>query len=112
MNVVGELRVEGPLDLTLGKEVRLAIAPSEVLGSAMRIEVGGNVYIAPLGPARIPGTSLSIEQGEGRWVEIVGTEQSPPVIGDSTCAPRTTMLLGDAFSTERGGDVVVRVGSA
>jgi len=110
MNVTGALRVEGPVELTLGKEVRLALAPSEVLANAVRVELGGNVYVAPLGPALISGTALAIEQGEGRWVELVGSEQAPPVMGETSCVPRTTLLVGDAFCSERGGEIAVRVG--
>ncbi len=112
MNVVGALRLEGPIELTLGKEVRLALAPSGLIAGALRVEVGGNVYVAPLGPARISGTDLVIEQGEGRWVELVGPESSPPMLRENSCVPRTTLLLGDAFAAARGGDVVLQVGAA
>ncbi len=110
MNVTGALRVEGPTELTLGKEVRLALGPSEVLANAVRVELGGKVYIAPLGPAAIPGTSLALAQGEGGWVELVGSEQAPPFMGETSCVPRTTLLVGDIFSGERSGATVVRIG--
>lgn len=109
MNVVGSLPVDAMLELTLGKEVRVALSPSGVFEGAVQIELGGSVYIAPLGPAHVPGSALRVEEGEGRWVELVAPPDSPAILGETACAERTTVLRGDVFKTTRGGAPVLKV---
>ena len=71
MNLVGAIPVpaEG-LELTLGKELRVRIAPSAALDGAVSIEIGGDTYVAPLGPAKIPGLPWELALGEGGWIEL------------------------------------------
>ena len=42
-----------PLELQLGAEVPLVLAPAEDLPGAVAIEIAGARYVAPLGPARL-----------------------------------------------------------
>jgi hypothetical protein len=99
---------EGGLDLSLGKEVHCRIAGSTVIEGAVAIELGGQTYIAPLGPARIPETSWELLLGVDGWVELHARAQ-PPFFGDVSLAETTTLLVGDTLTTTRGGIEVVRV---
>jgi len=108
MNLVGAIPVGEGIELTLGKEVRLRLAPSQVLEGAITIEVSGATYVAPLGPARIPGVPWELAAGADGWIELVA-HGSPPLAADVALSERTTLLIGDALSSERGGAEVLRV---
>jgi hypothetical protein len=112
MNLVGAVPVpmsEGEsLELTLGKEVRLRIAKSSALDDAVTIELGSGAYVAPLGPARIPGTPWELTCGGDPWIELVANG-TPPYLGDVKLGERTTLLSGDVLSRERGGAEVLRI---
>ncbi len=108
MNLVGAVPVGDALELTLGKEVRLRIAKSSALEDAVTIELGGATYVAPLGRARIPGTSWDLACGADHWIELVANG-SAPYAGDVRLGERTTLLVGDVLASERGGSEVLRV---
>jgi len=108
MNLVGALPVGDGLDLTLGKEVRLRVAPSTVLDGAVAIEVAGATYAAPLGPARISGVPWELVCGADGWIELV-SHGAAPLVADVELGQRTTLLVGDVLSSERGGGEVLRV---
>ena len=116
INLVGAIPVplapgEG-LELFLGKEVRVRVAPAPALEGAVSIELGGDTYVAPLGPARIPvevaGATWELVQGADGWIELV-TRGAPGYLGDVSLAERTTLLVGDVVCAERGGPEVLRV---
>lgn len=118
MNLVGAIPVpDGPegLELTLGKEVRVRITASAALEGAVSIELGGETYVAPLGPARVPGVPWELASGDGAWIELV-TRGAPAYLrraaetgGDVSLAERSTLLVGDVITSERGGPEVLRV---
>ncbi len=108
MNIAGALPVGEGVELTLGKEVRLRVAPSSAVEGAAQIEIGGATYVAPLGPARIPGTGWELRQGPEAWIELVAND-APPLLGDVSLAPRTTLLIGDVLTSTRGGKEILRV---
>ncbi len=112
MNLVGAVPVpmsEGEsLELTLGKEVRVRIAKSKALDDAFTIELGSGAYVAPLGPARIPGTPWELTHGADGWIELVANG-APPYVGDVGLGERTTLLVGDVLARERGGAEVLRI---
>jgi FHA domain len=96
------------LDLTLGKEVHVRIAASDLVEGAVSIELAGHTYIAPLGPARVPQTPWTLGLGADDWVELVAHGR-PPYLGDMSLAEMTTLFLGDALADERNGPVVLHV---
>jgi len=87
--------------------VRVRIASSSALEDAVSIELGGDTYVAPLGPARVPGVGWELASGEGAWIELVA--RSPAFFADVALADRITLLVGDVVASERGGPEVLRV---
>ena len=110
MNLVGAVPVpeSGGLELTLGKEVRVRIERVAILDHAIAIELGGETHVAPLGRARIPGISWQLAAGDGGWIELE-CSGAPPYAGDVRLGERVTLLAGDVFASERGGEEVLRV---
>ncbi len=106
--VHGELVVEGELALTLGNEVRLVVAPSELLPRSASIVVAGQKYVAPLGPARLPAGGLRLEVGADGWIELV-SEEASAYLKDVVLVPRATLLVGDRVSLTRGGPVALEI---
>lgn len=109
MNVAGAIPVGDGVDLTLGKEVRVRIAKASEssLDDAVTIELGGATYVAPLGPARISGVPWELAVGADGWIELVA--KSAAYLGDIKLAERTTLVIGDIVTNERGGPEVLRV---
>jgi hypothetical protein len=107
MNLVGAIPVGDGVELMLGKEVRVRIAPSSALEDAVSIELGGDTYVAPLGPARIPLVAWELTSGEGGWIDLAA--RAPAFFGEVALADRITLLVGDVVSSERGGAEVLRV---
>ena len=108
MNLAGAVPVGDSIELTLGKEVRVRIARSDALDDAVTIELGQGNYLAPLGRARIPGSPWELATGADRWIELVANG-APPYAGDVRLGERTTLLVGDLLTAERGGPEVLRV---
>jgi len=108
INLAGALPVQGGLDLKLGKEVPLRIAPSAKLPGAIEIEVAGQRYVAPLGEAKTPCPGLSLAAGADGWVELVA-KGARAYAAEVEWTDRATLLAGDAISTTRGGEPALRV---
>jgi hypothetical protein len=108
MNVLGALPIGEGLDLRLGKEVPLRIAPFKGIDGAISIDLAGATTIAPLGPARLGIGEWRIELASDDWLELV-SGQPPAFAGDVAVAPRTTLFVSDALARERGGPVVLEV---
>jgi tetratricopeptide (TPR) repeat protein len=111
IKLAGALAVKEGLELKLGKEVPLRIAPSKRLEGAVEIDVGGERYVACLGPTRAPVDGLELVAGADGWVELV-SKGANVYLGDVELVPRATLLVGDALSTARGGEPVLRVHGA
>ena len=109
LNLATPLDVGAGVDLTLGAEVPLALAPSTELDDALAIEVAGVRYVAPLGEAKLGIGSWRLATAPDGWVELVTGREDPPFAGPLELATRVTLLRGDAFSATRGGEVVLRV---
>lgn len=105
INLAGALPVGDGIELKLGKEVPLRIAPSKRITGAIEIEVAGERYYASLGPTRTPVSGLELAPGADSWLELVGHAY----LGDVELTPRATLLLGDALSTGRGDEPLLRV---
>jgi tetratricopeptide (TPR) repeat protein len=108
VNLAGALAVRDGLDLKLGREVPMRVAPSVRVEGAVEIDVGGERYVACLGPARTPIAGLELGAGADAWVELVSKE-GHAYLGDVELVPRATLLVGDAISTSRGAPPVLRV---
>ncbi|CAN5418981.1 hypothetical protein BH09MYX1_BH09MYX1_32080 [soil metagenome] len=108
MNVVGALPIGDGIDLTLGKEVRVRVSPTEAMEGAVYIEIGGERYVAPIGPGKLPGHDWELREGEAGWIELHSAEESA-FLGEVSLVPATTLLVGDVISARRGGPEVLRI---
>jgi hypothetical protein len=108
INLAGPLPIGDGIELKLGKEVPLRIAPSKRLEGAVEIDVSGEKYHACLGPTRTPVTGLDLDAGPDGWIELV-PHGARAFSGDVELVPRATLLLGDAISTTRGGEPLLRI---
>jgi len=108
LNLVGAIPVGDGLELTLGKEVRLRLSPSSAFDGAVAIELGGERYVAPIGPARISGLPWELREGTDPWIELV-TEGRDAYIGEMSLVAKVTLLVGDVLAAERGGAEILRV---
>ena len=108
IRLAGPLEVGEGLELKLGKEVPIRIAPSKRLEGAIEIEVAGERYYASLGPTHTPIPGLDLATGPDGWVELVASG-ARVFAGDVELVPRATLLVGDAVSTKRGTEPMLRV---
>jgi hypothetical protein len=109
MALAGQVNVGEGLELSLGREVPLKLTPSDVLPGALGLELHGDRYVAPLGVAKLAIGEWRLEVASDGWLELV-TDDAPPALMDGmTLAARITLLVGDAITSERGGDPVLRV---
>jgi hypothetical protein len=110
MNLVGAIPVGDGLELTLGKEVRLELRPeASLFRDALRIDLGGTTYVAPLGPGHVQPEGWLLRAGADGWVELVSTAEAPAFVGSVRLDPIATLLAGDEIGRERGGAPVLRV---
>ncbi|MBX3223283.1 MAG: FHA domain-containing protein [Labilithrix sp.] len=108
INLGGALPVGDGIELRLGKEVPLRVAPSKRLEGAVEIDVSGEKYYACLGPARTPVAGLDLVAGPDGWLELA-SRGVRAFARDVELVPRATLLVGDAISTTRGGAPVLRI---
>lgn len=108
INVTGTLPVGGGIELSLGKEVPIRIAPSTAIEGAIEIDVAGERYHACLGKTRTPVHGLELVTGPDEWIEL-SANGVHMFAGDVELAARTTLFHGDAISTARRGAPVLRV---
>ena len=110
----GEAPMGRGLDLRLGGEVSLVLRPADDFPGAVAIEVAGSRYVAPLGPARLGIGQWRLEcdrsAGVEDWVELVTDDAPPAFAGGLRLSSRVTLVAGDAFATQSGGDVGIRFG--
>ncbi len=109
MRVAGSLPVGEGLSLLLGGEVRVDVAPSAWLADAIDVDVGGERYVASLGPARLGVGSWRLERAADGWIELVSDGHPPAFRGDMAMPARTTLLVGDRISQARGGPAALQV---
>jgi hypothetical protein len=122
-----EVTVGSGIELRLGGEVPCVVRPAEDWLRAVAIEVAGVRHIAPLGPAALGIGRWTLARSAGRsaqasvegsveesvegsvegWVELVTDDAPPAFAGGLRLAARITVLGGDAFATEAGGDEVL-----
>ncbi len=107
--VGGAVQVGDGLDLRLGKEVPVRVAPSAEIAEAIEIELAGNRYIAPLGEARLGVGAWRLELAADGWIELVTDDAPPALAADMQLVPRTTLLVGDVIAAVRNGEAALRV---
>ena len=108
IKLAGALAVGEGLELKLGKEVPLRVQPSKRLEGAVEIDVGGERYVACLGPTRLPIAGLEIAAGADGWVELV-SKASHVYLGEVELVPRATLLVSDALATTRNREPSIRI---
>ncbi|MDB4943364.1 MAG: hypothetical protein JWP97_2898 [Labilithrix sp.] len=108
INLAGALPVKSGLDLKLGREVSLRVAPCAKLGGAVEIDVAGQHYVACLGKSCLPVDGLSLESGADGWVELVA-RGTHVYVGGVEWAEHATLLAGDSITTARTGAPAVKV---
>lgn len=106
----GTLPVAEGLELKLGNEVPLRVAPSDEVPDCLRIDVAGRQFHVPLGPARLPIGDWRLGVAPDGWVELLSSIPSA-YFGASQAAARATLLNGDAIGEARGGPAVVTIAS-
>jgi tetratricopeptide (TPR) repeat protein len=110
VKLAGALPVHDGLDLKLGREVSLRIAPCERLAGAIAIDVAGQRYVACVGPGSLPLAGLSLGVGTDGWVALETAGQHV-YVGGVEWTHGATLLAGDAIAIARGGEVVLKVAS-
>ncbi len=109
MRIAGALPIGDGLDLKLGGEVPLRITKAPDFDGAVMIHLGGESYVAPLGPMRIGIGAWRIEASAAGWLELV-TDDAPPAIASGIrFVSRATLLIGDAITDARGAEPILRV---
>jgi hypothetical protein len=109
MRIAGALPVGEGLSLLLGGEMKLEVGPSPSMKDALDVEVGGQRYVASLGPARLGVGSWRLERADDEWIELVTEDTPQAFLGDMAMSSRTTLLVGDRMSASRGGPTVLEV---
>jgi hypothetical protein len=107
INLAGPLPIHEGIELRLGKEVPLRVSPSTRLEGAIEIVVAGETYLASLGRTRTLVKGLDLVVGSDGWIELEA-QGVRTFAGGVELVPRATLLLGDAVSTERGAEPVLR----
>jgi hypothetical protein len=108
INLAGPLPIREGIELRLGKEVPLRVTPSKRLEGGVEIEVSGERYYASLGPMRTPLLGIDLVAGPDGWIEL-DARGGRAFAGEVELVPRATLLLGDAVSTQRGAEPVLRM---
>jgi hypothetical protein len=108
INLAGPLPIHEGLELKLGREVTLRVAPSTRLAGAVEIEVAGERYVATLGRSELPVAGLGLAAGEDGWVELVA-RGTHAYAGGVEWSQSATLLAGDVIATMRGGGAAVTV---
>ncbi len=107
------LPVGSGLDLKLGGEVPVRIAPDACGG--VRVELGADVYIAPLGALGVGGFAVALEGpggDEASFVTLESSPERPAYRRQLELGRKVELCLGDEISAERGGAPVLTVGVA
>jgi tetratricopeptide (TPR) repeat protein len=110
VKLAGALPVHDGLELKLGREVSLRIAPCPRLPGAVEIDVAGQRYVACVGAGALPLAGLSLSVGTDGWVELQ-TGGQHVYVGGVEWTQGATLLAGDAIAIARGGEVVLKVAS-
>jgi hypothetical protein len=109
MRVHDALPIREGVDVELGGQVKVRIVPSAILPDAVDIEVGGERYVAALGPARLGVGAWELAHGEDGWVELATHDDPPAYRGGLFVSSPSTLLVGDRFARAREGLPAVEI---
>ncbi len=109
VKIAGDVPVGDRLEVRLGGEVTLRVAPCAVFERAVEIHVGGERYVAPLGMARLNIGEWRLEPGTDGWIELATNDRPSAYLGPLALAPATTLLTGDAIAASRGGETALEI---
>lgn len=109
INLAGPMPVHEEMDLKLGKEVPIRLRASTSAPGAIEIELGGERYVAFLGPGRAGELPWGFAMGHDGWVELVSSGESPAYVGEIAWVPRATLLVGDALASVREGEPELKI---
>jgi hypothetical protein len=107
--LAGETPIDGGIELCLGREVRVVVRPAREIAGAVAIEVGGALFVAPLGPALLGVGRWRLSRADDGWVELATDDDPPAFVQSLRVAARTTLLAGDAITSEREGPTILHV---
>ncbi|HZU85169.1 MAG TPA: FHA domain-containing protein [Polyangiaceae bacterium] len=113
--LTGEAPVGAGVELLLGGQVTMVVAPHGEPPGSVSIDVAGARWIAPLGPAMLGVGRWRLETapaGDGLpadWVELATDRDPAAFAGGLELAPRVTLLAGDSFTAERAGPPVLEI---
>jgi hypothetical protein len=111
--LAGEALVGEGLDLRLGREVPVRLRRARdldgALAGALAVDVAGENYVVPLGPASLGIGRWRLERGSDGWIELVTADDPSAFAGSLRLAERVTLLVGDAIAAQRGGPPVLEV---
>jgi len=106
--VRGALPVGDGLELTLGREVPVVLAPSRAVPGAIEIEVAGQRVTTSFGPMLLGIGDWTLLEAADGLIEL--RAKSPtPYLGDVALGDGSTLLVGDILSTQRGGSPAFKV---
>jgi hypothetical protein len=99
--LTGDVPVSDGIDLQLGGQVELRVAPAHNWDGAVSVEVGGQCYIASLGPSWLGVGRWRLEQAADGWIELATDDQPPAFAAAMQWPQRTTLVTGDAIASAR-----------
>jgi hypothetical protein len=103
----GEIAIGSGIDVSLGNEVSIRVAPSNDFSGAVVIDAGGSSYVAMLGPTKIGIGDWELRIGAERWVDLVFA--SPVAyLGDIVLSSPVALLVGDEISSARHAEPVLK----
>ncbi len=106
----GALPVGEGLELRLGREVPVTVAPSQLLEGAIELAVPGQRVTSTFGPVRlhVPGGVWTLEAAPDGLIELRAGAPTA-YLGDVALGDGTTLLVGDALALARGGAPFLKV---
>jgi hypothetical protein len=109
MRIAGVLPVRDGIEVELGGVVKLKVVPSTLFADAVDVEVGGERYVALLGPALLGIGDWQLAVAPDGWVELVTGAGPDAYEGDMVLSSPTTLVVGDRLAEVRGGRAVLEI---
>jgi hypothetical protein len=109
MRIEGALPMGRGLELELGGAVRVKAEPSSTFEGAVDLAVGGQRYVASLGPLTLGVGAWRLERAQDGWIELVTGDDPSAYAGEIVMSSRTTLLAGDRIASVRGGETALEV---
>lgn len=109
MKMTGHVPVGERLELKLGGEVPLVLAPSRRSPGSLELDLGGEHYIVPFGPAQLGILDWTLDWELEDWVVLRTSAETPPLAGELALTTTCHLLVGDALSKARGEAPIFRV---